>query len=841
MKSSYYINRRRAIATAMSVMMIGSLAGCSSADAIKNIDTSNNIDSEGVQASDDTEELTEVISNSIGIGKTSGATDGIDKEETVYLISDASGNVQDTIVDEWLKNPEGKDELKDVSKLYDIENVKGEETFDQESTKLTWQAGGSDIYYQGHSDEEAPVAVKVTYYLDGEEISPEELAGKSGHVKIRYEYENNSKDGDVYTPFVMATGMTLDMEKFANVTGTNAKVISDGSRYIVVGYGMPGLEESLDLSGLDNLELDTDESEDKDEKSEKGDSLSDLCLEFPEYFEVEADAIDFKLGMTVTVASVETLGEDDIDISDAEDEINDLVDQYQTGMNSLVDGIEEYTDGVDQVASGVDTLSSGSDTLYSGAGTLKSGIESAASGADTIKTSLDTAYSGSQTLSSGIAAVKDGAAALSTGASSAYDGAKQVSDGAAELNTAVQAISLPDVSSMASSSVDDETKAAIKDKAEASLGTDTASYVGAAVTSAVSGAVNNDTVSQVMAYKTGGASAVETAAQNAGAGQAVNAATAAATAAGSVSYSGSANAASLAAVKDQIAAALKVAYMSNPENPMDEATAAATASATADAMINGVYQAGYGDGYGKAYCVGYGAGYAAEYQTYLTEFDKYIGQVTAAFQGDSFGSAVTNVANAYASAGAQVTLGKVGETMSSFSTKLDTLKAGTQSLADGSATLTEGLDSLKNGAGTLAEGTGTLATGASTLSDGLSQLDTGAGTLQSGMSELKSGSATLYSGTETLKNGVSELKSGTDTLTANSSKLNDGAGELKDATDLLVDKLEETEDGLDNFVDSVNSVKAAARNYKSFGGASEDTETSTKFIIKVGGVEAAAK
>ena len=824
MKSSYYINRRRAIATAMSVMMIGSLAGCSSADAIKNIDTSNNIDSEGVQASDDTEELTEVISNSIGIGKTSGATDGIDKEETVYLISDASGNVQDTIVDEWLKNPEGKDELKDISKLYDIENVKGEETFDQESTKLTWQAGGSDIYYQGHSDEEAPVAVKVTYYLDGEEISPEELAGKSGHVKIRYEYENNSKDGDVYTPFVMATGMTLDMENFANVTGTNAKVISDGSRYIVVGYGMPGLEESLDLSGLDNL-----------------DTLTDLGLEFPEYFEVEADAIDFKLGMTVTVASVETLGEDDIDISDAEDEINDLVDQYQTGMNSLVDGIEEYTDGVDQVASGVDTLSSGSETLYSGAGTLKSGIESAASGADTIKTSLDTAYSGSQTLSSGATAVKDGAAALSTGASSAYDGAKQVSDGAAELNTAVQAISLPDVSSMASSSVDDETKAAIKDKAEASLGTDTASYVGAAVTSAVSGAVNNDTVSQVMAYKTGGASAVETAAQNAGAGQAVNAATAAASAAGSVSYSGSANAASLAAVKDQIAAALKVAYMSNPENPMDEATAAATASATADAMINGVYQAGYGDGYGKAYCVGYGAGYAAEYQTYLTEFDKYIGQVTAAFQGDSFGSAVTNVANAYASAGAQVTLGKVGETMSSFSTKLDTLKAGTQSLADGSATLTEGLDSLKNGAGTLAEGTGTLATGASTLSDGLSQLDTGAGTLQSGMSELKSGSATLYSGTETLKNGVSELKSGTDTLTANSSKLNDGAGELKDATDLLVDKLEETEDGLDNFVDSVNSVKAAARNYKSFGGASENTETSTKFIIKVGGVEAAAK
>ena len=183
----------------------------------------------------------------------------------------------------------------------------------------------------------------------------------------------------------------------------------------------------------------------------------------------------------------------------------------------------------------------------------------------------------------------------------------------------------------------------------------------------------------------------------------------------------------------------------------------------------------------------------------------------------------------------------LGESMSAFSTKLDTLKAGTQSLADGSASLTSGLNTLKTGAGTLASGTATLSSGTQSLTDGLSQLDTGAGTLQSGMSELKSGSATLYSGTETLYNGVSELKSGTDTLSSNSSKLNDGAGELKDATDELIDKLNETEDGVNSFVENVNSIKAAARDYKSFGGAASDTTTSTKFIIKVGGVETANK
>ncbi len=270
-KSSYNINSKKKIAAAMSILMVAGLAGCGSAD------TASVINSKGVQAEQDEKEsetkneneLTDAITNSLGLGTSTDAED-IDKEETVYIISDANGNVQDTIVDEWLKNPEGKDELTDVSRLNDIENVKGDESFTQDGTKLTWAANGADIYYEGHSDEAAPVSVKVTYYLDDKEISPEELSGKSGHVKIRYDYDNTARNGDIYTPFVMATGMSLDMENFANVTATNAKVISDGSRYIAVGYGMPGMSKSLDLDEED--------------------------INLPDYFEVEADATDFQLG-----------------------------------------------------------------------------------------------------------------------------------------------------------------------------------------------------------------------------------------------------------------------------------------------------------------------------------------------------------------------------------------------------------------------------------------------------------------------------------------------------------------------------------------------------------------
>mgnify|MGYP006883761751 CR=1 FL=1 len=61
---------------------------------------------------------------------------------------------------------------------------------------MTWQADGADIYYQGKTDSEAPVSLKVTYYLDGNEIAPKDLAGKSGKL-----------------PYIMITQIILLMKK----------------------------------------------------------------------------------------------------------------------------------------------------------------------------------------------------------------------------------------------------------------------------------------------------------------------------------------------------------------------------------------------------------------------------------------------------------------------------------------------------------------------------------------------------------------------------------------------------------------------------------------------------
>ena len=169
---------------------------------------------------------------------------GLQKEETVYVNTTAGGEVTDVTVSDWLKNSgdSSNSEVKDASDLQDIKNVKGDETFTQNGNDLTWSTDGKDIYYQGKTEKNLPVSVGIKYYMDGTEVSPEALAGKTGHLKMEVTYTNtskttktvNGKKTDIYSPFVMVTGMILSTDNFSNITVDNGKVISDGSRNVVV-------------------------------------------------------------------------------------------------------------------------------------------------------------------------------------------------------------------------------------------------------------------------------------------------------------------------------------------------------------------------------------------------------------------------------------------------------------------------------------------------------------------------------------------------------------------------------------------------------------------------------
>ena len=359
--------------------------------------------------------------------QTDGEETTVDKEETVYVVADPDGTPNEVIVSDWLKNHSGAATLEDVSDLKDIENVKGDETFSQGSDgALTWQADGNDIYYQGKTDKELPIDMKMTYYLDGEEIAPEDLAGKSGKVTIRVDYTNKEKTEDgVYVPFAAVTGMMLNKD-FTNVEVTNGKVVSDGNNQVVVGFAFPGLSESLDLDSKD---------------------LKDVNI--PDYVEITADVKDFTLDMTMTFVMSDILQElnvdQDIDLSGIEDAIDSLSDaskQLVDGSKALVDGTGTLLDGIKAYTTGVSTLKSGIRAYTGGVAQVKTGVDAYTDGVAQVADGTKQLADKSGDLKDGITKLVGGAMQVQTyfeGDNGIVSGAKKISAGIDQLDAALNA------------------------------------------------------------------------------------------------------------------------------------------------------------------------------------------------------------------------------------------------------------------------------------------------------------------------------------------------------------------------------------------------------------------
>lgn len=359
----------------------------------------------------------------------------VGKEETVYVLAGADGSVEKVIVSNWLKNPDKKDELTDVSDLEDIVNVKGEESYsiDKDSMKV-WEANGNDIYYQGTTTKALPVDVAISYQLDGKNVSAEELAGKSGRVTMRFDYTNNQKETvdvngseeELYVPFLMVSGMILDNDKFSNIQVSNGKLINDGDRSIVVGFALPGLQ--------DNLQLDAEK------------------MEFPGYVEISADVEKFELTTTLTLATNEMFNTVDLDnvttLEELEDSLNTLTEssrQLVEGSSALYEGTatllsksKELVAGVDKLFIGADQLKSGAVQLDAGAAALKAGIVTLETGVNKLEDGAKKLDVGAKDLDNGVAELAQGANNINSGAAELDAGAQQLAIGAPALSEGIQ-------------------------------------------------------------------------------------------------------------------------------------------------------------------------------------------------------------------------------------------------------------------------------------------------------------------------------------------------------------------------------------------------------------------
>ena len=619
------------------------------------------------------------------------------KDETVYVLAGADGSVQKIIVSDWIKNALGAASITDSTGLSDIENVKGNESYTISGNAKVWDAQGNDIYYRGNIEKELPVGMTVTYTLDGKKVSADEIAGKTGKVSIRFDYDNrqyemvkiDGKEEKIYVPFAMLTGMLLDNEHFRNVEVTNGKIINDGDRTAVVGIALPGLQENLGIS--------------KDK------------LNIPDYVEITADASDFSFGMTVTVATNELFNNLNTSKLDSVDDLTGSIGELSDGMKQLLDGSsalygglttlldksKELVSGINQLADGAKVLKDGAVSVDDGAGQLKAGASELAGGLHTLKGNNGTLNGGAKQvfetlLSTAETQIKAGGISVPT---LTIDNYAQVLTGVINSldETSVYNQALAQVTAAVENNrplIVEKVTAAVREQVAAGVTAAVREQVAAGVTAAV-----REQVSEQVIVAAAGMSKSD--------------------------YEAAVSAGMIPAeTQNSISAAIEVQMQTNEVHALIESNI--TAKMESDEIKATVK-----------------ANTDAQMQTdaiQKTVADNVELQVKQAIS-ENMASDEVKAKLAAASEGAKSII--------SLKTSLDGYNA-----------FYLGLLTYTNGVASAADGASSLASGASDLKDGTAQLKAGAAALFDGILQLKNGAPALVDGVSQLKNGAMQLSDG---------------------------------------------------------------------------------
>lgn len=182
------------------------------------------------------------------------------------------------------------------------------------------------FYYQGNLEDNAelPWDINISYLLDGQEIEPSELAGKTGHVQINIETTVNEDANAVFFENYLLQISLLLPNKYRNIEATDGIMANVGKNKQITFTVMPGQEETIS---------------------------------------VEADVTEFEFQGIDIAALPSTLP---IDTSE--------IDHMTKDMSALSDAIEKLNNGVADLKSGVSQLNGGAAKLRNGSLQFHNGI-----------------------------------------------------------------------------------------------------------------------------------------------------------------------------------------------------------------------------------------------------------------------------------------------------------------------------------------------------------------------------------------------------------------------------------------------------------------------------------
>ncbi|MDF2519466.1 MAG: hypothetical protein K0R84_94 [Clostridia bacterium] len=331
----------------------------------------------------------------------------VNKDETVYVSLKYDGAVDEIKVVNHIYGSGDADDYTDYGSYTKVKNMTDSKEPEVKGDEIKWPMSllrEKNVYYEGTIKKELPIQVKIKYYLDGKETSPEELGGKSGHLKVEISIIHSKNMNWDTAGLVTQIQMTPDLDVFSNIKTEGSRMVV-GKKATIAFMALPPEDQSFSFEAdgrniyLDpisitmlpfSIKLPGDLGSSMDKLGEGLDKMDGGASELVKGAEaLEAGTERLKTGMVQLDSGIGSLYKGTKELSDSSGSLSTGLDQYYSGLKQFSEQGGQMMSGVDQLALGMETLSQKGDEIYKGFGELKEGVKEISTGNQELSKGLE--------------------------------------------------------------------------------------------------------------------------------------------------------------------------------------------------------------------------------------------------------------------------------------------------------------------------------------------------------------------------------------------------------------------------------------------------------------------
>ncbi len=268
------------------------------------------------------------------------------KEEIVYVVTDASGNVNGTYVVNIIEGGT----ITDYGNYSEVKILNINDPITLKGDKVTITTSADKIYYEGVLiNNDIPWIISISYYIDGIMYPPDQVAGMSGALEMKISVRDNPNCNNIFFDhYTLQATITLDTERFTEIQANGATQVYAGSDKKLSYIILPKSEKDIVITAnVINFALEPIE-------------IIGLIMDIGEAIDLNTDAFDLQ------------------DYDNAVSDLKSAASALDNGASELRQGISSLVNGTEELCRGLASLDENSSALINNAELVANTIFSSA-------------------------------------------------------------------------------------------------------------------------------------------------------------------------------------------------------------------------------------------------------------------------------------------------------------------------------------------------------------------------------------------------------------------------------------------------------------------------------